>query len=108
MTQQVAEYGLVNSHLLQLEKGVDEGPSKPDPALFLEAWQALGVAPGATLMVGVSVGDMQMARDAKAAGCIGITWIGKTDNVKGADVVINQLDEIQVIENWMISCFYAK
>jgi phosphoglycolate phosphatase len=87
------------SDYLQLEKGVDEGPSKPDPALFLEACQALGVAPGATLMVGDSVGDMQMARDAKAAGCIGITWIGRADNVKGADVVINQLDEIQIIED---------
>jgi len=43
------------------------------------------------------VGDMQMARDAKAAGCIGITWIGRADHVKGADVVIDQLDEIQVI-----------
>jgi phosphoglycolate phosphatase len=85
------------SNYLQLEKGVDDGPSKPDPILFLEACQALGVAPGATLMIGDSVGDMQMARDAKAAGCIGITWIGRADNVKGADVVINQLDQIQVI-----------
>jgi len=84
---------------LQLEKGVDEGPSKPDPTLFLEACQALGAAPERTLMVGDSVGDMQMARDAKAAGCIGITWIGRADHVKGADVVINQLDEIQIIED---------
>jgi phosphoglycolate phosphatase len=91
-THQLGDY-------LQLEKGVDEGPSKPDPALFLEACQALGVAPGATLMVGDSVGDMQMARDAQAAGCIGITWIGKSSNVKGADVVIHQLNEIQVIED---------
>lgn len=89
-THQLSDY-------LQLEKGVDDGPSKPDPILFLEACQALGVEPGATLMIGDSVGDMQMARDAKAAGCIGITWIGRADNVKGADVVINQLDQIQVI-----------
>jgi phosphoglycolate phosphatase len=91
-THQLSDY-------LQLEKGVDEGPSKPDPLLFLEACQALGVAPEATLMVGDSVGDMQMARDAHAAGCIGITWIGRANNVKGADVVINQLDEIQIIEH---------
>ncbi|RCJ21534.1 HAD family hydrolase [Nostoc sp. ATCC 43529] len=83
---------------IQLEMGVDEGPSKPDPVLFLQACQALGVEPSATLMVGDSVGDMQMARDAKAAGCIGITWVGNLDNVKGADVVINQLDEIQILE----------
>lgn len=87
------------SDYIQLEMGVDEGPSKPDPVLFLQACQALGVEPGATLMVGDSVGDMQMARDAKAAGCIGITWVGKSDNVRGADVAINQLDEIQILED---------
>ncbi len=87
------------SDYIQLEMGVDEGPSKPDPLLFLQACQALGVEPGATLMVGDSIGDMQMARDAKAAGCIGITWVGKSDNVRGANVVINQLDEIQILED---------
>ncbi|MEH2339670.1 HAD family hydrolase [Nostoc sp.] len=87
------------SDYIQLEMGVDEGPSKPDPVLFLQACQALEVEPGATLMVGDSVGDMQMARNAKAAGCIGITWVGKSDNVRGADVVINQLDEIQILED---------
>jgi phosphoglycolate phosphatase len=85
------------SDYIQLKMGVDEGPSKPDPVLFLQACEALGVEPGATLMVGDAVGDMQMARDAKAAGCIGITWVGKSDNVRGADVVINQLDEIQIL-----------
>ncbi|MEC4812354.1 MAG: HAD family hydrolase [Scytonema sp. PMC 1069.18] len=86
------------SDYIQLEMGVDEGPSKPDPTLFLQACQALGVEPNATLMVGDSVGDMQMARNAKAAGCIGITWIGKLDNVRGADVVIHRLEEIQVAD----------
>jgi phosphoglycolate phosphatase len=83
---------------IQLSMGVDEGPSKPDPVLFLQACLALGVEPSTTLMVGDSVGDMQMARHAQAAGCIGITWIGKAENVQGADVVIHQLDEIQVID----------
>lgn len=87
------------SDYIELEMGVDEGPSKPDPLLFLQACQTLAVEPGATLMVGDSVGDMQMARDAKAAGCIGITWVDKPDNVRGADVVINQLDEIQILED---------
>lgn len=85
------------SDYIQLQMGVDEGPSKPDPILFLQACRTLGVEPSATLMVGDSVGDMQMARDAKAAGGIGITWIGQSDHVRGADVVINQLDEIQIV-----------
>ncbi|MUG97173.1 HAD-IA family hydrolase [Scytonema sp. UIC 10036] len=85
------------SDFIQVEMGVDEGPSKPDPILFVQACQALGVEPRATLMVGDSVGDMQMARNAKAAGCIGITWIGKSENVRGADVVINRLEQILVV-----------
>jgi phosphoglycolate phosphatase len=90
----------VNHHQLndymQLQMGVDGGPSKPDPALFLQACQTLGVAPSATLMVGDSIGDMQMARNAGAAGCIGITWIGKPEHVAGADVVIGQLADIEI------------
>ncbi|MBR8833045.1 MAG: HAD family hydrolase [Stigonema ocellatum SAG 48.90 = DSM 106950] len=85
------------SDYMHMFMGVDEGPSKPDPVLFLKACKSLEVEPGVTLMVGDSVGDMQMARNAKAAGCIGVTWIGKPDNVQGADVVINQLDEIQIL-----------
>ncbi|KAF3890512.1 MULTISPECIES: HAD family hydrolase [Nostocales] len=85
------------SDRIQVAMGVDGGPSKPDPILFLQACQALGVEPSATLMVGDSVGDMQMARNAKAAGCIGITWIGKSENVRGADVVIERLEEILVV-----------
>ncbi len=57
----------------------------------------MNVKPEATLMIGDSIGDMQMARHAQAAGCIGITWIGKSEHVQGADVVINQLDDIQVV-----------
>jgi phosphoglycolate phosphatase len=90
----VVQHELTN--YIQLQKGVDDGPSKPDPILFLQACAALGVEPGNTLMVGDAVGDMQMARNAKAAGCIGITWVGKSDHVQGADVVINQLDEIVI------------
>jgi len=98
-TQDVKRFVAVHAlgDYIQLEMGVDEGPSKPDPRLFLQACQALGVEPGATLMVGDSVGDMQMARNAQAAGCIGITWVGKSEHVQGADVVINQLQEIQII-----------
>lgn len=82
---------------INLEMGVDGSIFKPQPALFLQACEKLGVEARATLMVGDSVGDMQMARNAKAAGCIGITWIGKSDNVRGADVVINKLDQIQIL-----------
>lgn len=93
---------------VQLQMGVDQGPSKPDPALFLQACQTLGVEPSATLMVGDSAGDIEMARGAGAAGCIGICWgsSGSPLGMRGraaaahlqaADVAITQLDEIQLI-----------
>ncbi|GAC1501136.1 MAG: hypothetical protein NVS2B14_13940 [Chamaesiphon sp.] len=83
---------------IQLEMGVENGPSKPDPALFLQACQALGVEPKATLMVGDSLGDIEMARQAGAGGCIGICW-GKPEaaHLEGADVAIAQLDEIELL-----------
>ena len=100
-TEEVNKFVAVNQlrDYINLEMGVDGSIFKPQPALFLQACEKLGVEAGATLMVGDSVGDMQMARNAEAAGCIGITWIGKSDNVRGADVVINKLDEIQILES---------
>lgn len=85
------------SAYVQLQMGVDRGPSKPDPALFLQACQNLQVSPNFTLMVGDSVGDIQMARQAGAAGCIGICWGSSITHLQSADVAISQLDEIQVL-----------
>ncbi|AKG23045.1 HAD family hydrolase [Calothrix sp. 336/3] len=81
---------------LQLAMGVDGNISKPNPLLFLQACAQLGVEPGATLVIGDSVGDMEMARNGKAAGCVGITWVNQVNNVAGADVVIRSWDEIEV------------
>jgi len=86
------------SDYIQLEMGVDSVHlNKPDPQLFLLACQQLGVAPAATLMVGDSAGDIQMGRNAGAAGCIGICW-GKPEvsHLEKADVAIASLDEIQI------------
>lgn len=84
---------------IQLQQGVDEGPSKPDPTLFLQACQTLGVEPASTLMVGDSAGDIEMARRAGAGGCIGICWgTPEAAHLETADVAITQLDEIQVLD----------
>ena len=84
---------------IQLQQGVDQEVSKPDPTLFIQACQTLGVEPASTLMVGDSVGDIEMARRAGAAGCIGICWgIPEAAHLETADVVIAQLDEIQISE----------
>lgn len=82
---------------IQLQMGVDSGPSKPDPSLFLQACQSLGVEPAATVMVGDSPGDFQMAKAAGAAGCIGISWRpAVTNRLALADVAIASLAEILI------------
>jgi phosphoglycolate phosphatase len=82
---------------IQLTMGVDAGLTKPDPMLFTKACQALSSPPSATLMVGDSQGDIEMAKKAGAAGTIAICWSTSTTNhLKQADVIINELTEIQI------------
>lgn len=92
----VHQYQLGN--YIQMQMGVDQRPSKPDPALFLQACEKLGVTPQVTLMVGDSPGDVEMAHRAGAAGCIGICWgTPQAAHLQEADVVISQLDEMQIL-----------
>lgn len=85
---------------IQLLMGVDSGPSKPEPALFLEACQQLSVSPEATLMVGDSPLDWEMAKKAGAGGCIGICWKSSEANyLEAADVAIASLEEIKVLSS---------
>lgn len=92
----VQRYQLTN--YIQLAMGVDQGPSKPDPTLFSQVCQKLGVEPSATLMIGDAASDIEMARQAGAAGCIGICWGNPTaTHLAMADITIGQLDELEVI-----------
>ncbi|MEB3343786.1 HAD family hydrolase [Okeania sp.] len=95
--QDFVKYYQLNDYI-QLEMGVDNGWSKPQPELFLQACQKLGVKPVRTLMVGDSPVDIEMGRKAGAAGCIGICW-GKPEakHLQSADVAIAQLEEIKII-----------
>jgi len=81
---------------IQLAMGVDGTVNKPDPALFLLACERLGVKPEQTLMVGDSQGDMDMARNAGAKGCIGISWYSRGATYLKSDIIINQLEQIKI------------
>ncbi|MGF1479192.1 MAG: HAD family hydrolase [Cyanophyceae cyanobacterium] len=84
------------SSYLELAVGV-EPLTKPDPALFIQACTTLGVSPQKTLMVGDSQGDVEMAKQAGAAGAIGICWgQPQVPHLRAADVTVASLDEIQV------------
>jgi phosphoglycolate phosphatase len=81
----------------QLQMGSDEGYSKPDPALLQAACHRLAVEPKATLMIGDSQADIQMARAANVAGCIGVTWGWTSAFTLGQpDVLASQFNDIQI------------
>ncbi|ABG53630.1 HAD-superfamily hydrolase, subfamily IA, variant 3 [Trichodesmium erythraeum IMS101] len=95
--QNFVKYYQLNDYI-QLEMGVDDGLSKPDPELFLQACHKLGCKPVRTLIVGDSPTDIEMGRKAGAAGCIGI-FFGKSEaeHLQLADVAIAKLEEIKVL-----------
>lgn len=51
----------------------DIGPGKPDPAMVRRALAETGVAPAATVMIGDTTYDIQMARNARIAS-VGVSW----------------------------------
>ncbi|WP_430910652.1 HAD-IA family hydrolase [Methylobacterium sp. sgz302541] len=51
----------------------DDAPSKPDPAMLLQAMSETGIAPESTVMIGDTTYDMAMAVGAGAAA-IGVAW----------------------------------
>jgi phosphoglycolate phosphatase len=69
---------------------------KPDPMPLIKACEALGTAPGRTLMVGDSSNDAQAAR---AAGCPVVLVSygynhGESVHAVGADRVVDRLDQL--------------
>lgn len=92
----VERHGL--NSLIQVALGSELGLSKPDPALLHKACHWLGVSPAATLVMGDSTSDIELARAAEAAGCVGVAW-GWTApmSLVEADVVVQSFAEIQVV-----------
>ena len=54
-------------------QSADDAPSKPDPAMLVQAMAAAGAEPGATMMIGDTTYDMAMAVSAGVAA-IGVAW----------------------------------
>lgn len=58
--------------LFDAVRSADETASKPDPRMLLEIMRQVGVAPECTLMVGDSVHDLRMAKNA-GVDAVGVT-----------------------------------
>lgn len=70
----------------------DEEHGKPDPAVYLSAARALGVAPERCLAVEDSINGVRAAKDAGMV-CVAIPDSGVTDGFEGADLVLGSIDE---------------
>lgn len=81
---------------IQLCLGANKEITKPNPQLFKQACEALKVTPEQTLMIGDASVDMMMAKDAKAAGAIGICR-HQNLRIDLADIQIDTLLKIQAL-----------
>jgi phosphoglycolate phosphatase len=93
----VETYGL--SAKIAAYQGDDgEGPSKPDPRFYEGICRQLNVTPEQTVMIGDSTLDMQMARAAGSAGCVGVTWGWQRPvAIAQATCILNKPEELLVL-----------
>jgi phosphoglycolate phosphatase len=61
-----------HNHFLTIQTA-DDHPSKPHPSMILKAMADAGVGPEATVMVGDTTFDIEMARSARV-GAVGVGW----------------------------------
>ena len=74
----------------------DDAPSKPHPAMILQAMTETGIGPDSTFMIGDTTFDMQMTR-AAGARPIGVAWgYHERDALHdaGAAAIIDRYDEL--------------
>ncbi len=79
----------------------DDAPSKPHPAMLLQAMAETGAQPGTSIMIGDTSYDMVMAARAKVTG-IGVTWGYQSHadlREAGANAIVNSFAALaQVLE----------
>lgn len=81
----------------QIQVGASIPPGKSDPTVLSILCQQLGVEPGEVLIIGDSQLDMQLARNAKTAGGIGVTWgWSKPPQLTDASVVVSHINQIHL------------
>jgi phosphoglycolate phosphatase len=78
--------------------GCDQGISKPDPRLLIEACQLLTVKTQNSLVIGDSQTDIEMGKAAAVAATIGISWESNSiGHLIDADLNITNWSEIQIL-----------
>jgi len=83
--------------LVQLTRGADQAPAKPDPEAYRQACEQLNVSPAETLMFGDAPTDLSMAQGAGAAGAIGVTWGWPAlQQIQGADLSLSEWSQLSL------------
>ncbi|HIJ63920.1 MAG TPA: HAD-IA family hydrolase [Rhodospirillaceae bacterium] len=74
----------------------DDHPGKPHPAMLLRAISEAGLTPGDAVMIGDTVFDMAMGRQA-GSGCAGVAWgyhAPEELREAGAHVIVGRYDQL--------------
>lgn len=90
----LARFGLEDVFVTR--QTADDAPSKPHPAMILQAAAEAGVPPEETVMVGDTTFDMRMAR-AAGARAVGVAWgYHPADRLRaaGAEAVLRSFEEL--------------
>lgn len=91
------------AHRFATLQTADDAPSKPAPEMVLRAVRETGIAPARTVVVGDTTYDMEMARNAGAAG-IGVAWGYHPPAALSAagarDIVAEAPDVLTAIARW--------
>ncbi len=82
----------IRSYFAATVSGADL-PGKPDPAVFLEAARRIGVPPESCVVVEDAVAGVEAARRG-GMRCIAVTTTNPANELKHADIVVEQLDAL--------------
>lgn len=89
-------YGLTD--LVDHWAGSEQEPIKPDPRMVWNACDQLGITPEQTIVIGDSILDQQLARQAQVRAFISVTW-GGSPAVPGADITLAMPGQLQVLSD---------
>jgi phosphoglycolate phosphatase len=100
----LAAHGLLDRFVIV--QTADDGAGKPAPDMVLNALRETGARRDRTVMIGDSIYDMAMARNA-AVRAVGVSWGYNAPHQlqsAGAEVVVHGFDEIlTVLDGWFVS-----
>jgi len=89
--------------LFAVTRCADETASKPNPRMLLELMDVAGVMPGETLMIGDTVHDMRMARNA-GVPALAVGYGMHQPQRLLAEGALDCLDRIGDIVDWLENC----